>query len=227
MTTGQVHGVMDEDTYRLIVLVYFVITLIISPLGIILNIINIVVFCKLGFKESTNIILVSLAVVDTFILLTLLGLSVTSTLTTLGVVTCDVMASVTYIILGWPNVTTLRISGCLTTYLTFERFLCVVLPLRVKTILQKKTALTFIIALCVFTIAYSFPIFMTNSIGLRFNPMSNQTSVGLIVAENSDVLEGVARISSTANIFVYLKMSSKFRNAFMEIFPFGNHGICN
>ncbi|XP_059173494.1 uncharacterized protein LOC131954029 [Physella acuta] len=181
-------GLMDEDTYRLIVLVCLVISVIISPLGIIFNIINIVVFCKLGFKESTNIILVSLAVTDMCMLLTILGMTLSTDL----VVTSDrdILDAITLIILGWPNVLTTKIAGCLTTYLTFERFLCVVLPLRVKTILQKKTALTFIIALCLFSMAYSVPMYLANSIGLRFNPMSNQTSVGLIVAENSDVLEG-------------------------------------
>ncbi|XP_059173503.1 type-1 angiotensin II receptor-like [Physella acuta] len=180
---------MDEGTYRLIVLVCLVITVIISPLGIIFNIINIVVFCKLGFKESTNIILVSLAVTDICILMTLLGLTVNANLMAMGGANFDILAAVAYLVLGWPNVLATRISGCLTTYLTFERFLCVVLPLRVKTILQKKTALTFIIALCLFSVAYSVPMYLANSIGLRFNPMSNQTSVGLIVAENSDVLE--------------------------------------
>ncbi|XP_059173496.1 uncharacterized protein LOC131954031 [Physella acuta] len=183
-------GLMTADTYRQIVSFCLFVNSVISPLGIIFNIINIVVFCKLGFKESTNIILVSLAVTDICILMTLLGLTVNANLMAMGGANFDFLAAVAYLVLGWPNVLTTRISGCLTTYLTFERFLCVVLPLRVKTILQKKTALTFIIALCVFTIAYSFPIFMTYSIGLRFNPMSNQTSVGLIVAENSDFVEG-------------------------------------
>ncbi|XP_059173499.1 type-1 angiotensin II receptor-like [Physella acuta] len=189
MAEAKDEGLMDEGTYRLIVIVCLVITLIISPLGIIFNIINIVVFCKLGFKESTNIILVSLAVTDICILMTLLGLTVNANLMAMGGANFDILAAVAYIVLGWPNVLTTRISGCLTTYLTFERFLCVVLPLRVKTILQKKTALTFIIALCLFSMAYSVPMYLANSIGLRFNPMSNQTSVGLIVAENSDVLE--------------------------------------
>ncbi|XP_059173498.1 type-1 angiotensin II receptor-like [Physella acuta] len=186
-------GLMTADTYRQIVSFCLFVNSVISPLGIIFNIINIVVFCKLGFKESTNIILVSLAVADICILMTLLGLTVNANLMAMGGANFDILAAVAYIVLGWPNVLTTRISGCLTTYLTFERFLCVVLPLRVKTILQKKTALTFIIALCLFSVAYSVPMYLANSIGLRFNPMSNQTSVGLIVAENSDVLEGVSR----------------------------------
>ncbi|XP_059173493.1 uncharacterized protein LOC131954028 [Physella acuta] len=191
MTTDRAAGLMDADSYHHVAVICFVVNIILCPLGIVFNIINIVVFCKLGFKESTNIILVSLAVVDTYTLLTYLGISVTLYV---GVTSehLDILDAVTLIVLGWPNVLATRIAGCLTTYLTFERFLCVVLPLRVKTILHKKTALTFIIALCMLTIAYSFPIYLANSIGLRFNPMSNQTSVGLIVAENSDVLEGVS-----------------------------------
>ncbi|XP_059173492.1 uncharacterized protein LOC131954027 [Physella acuta] len=141
---ADVGGLIDEGTYHLIILVCFVITLIISPLGIIFNIINIVVFCKLGFKESTNIILVSLSVTDMCMLLTVLGMAFSTELADTS--SDDCIDAVNLIIL----------------------------------------------ALCVLTIAYSFPIYLANSIGLRFNPMSNQTSVGLIVAENSDVLEGVS-----------------------------------
>ncbi|XP_059173497.1 thyrotropin-releasing hormone receptor-like [Physella acuta] len=208
-TTGQVgglleadvnQGLMDEGTYRLIVLVCFVITVIISPLGIIFNIINIVVFCKLGFKESTNIILVSLAVTDIFILLTVIGTAFSSDVIFPSLAqSLDILDAVAYIVLGWPNVVTTRVTGCLTTFLALERFLCVVLPLRVKVIMQKNISVRFTIALCLFSVAYSVPMYLANSIGLRFNPMSNQTSVGLIVAENSDVLEGV---SISVDVFI-------------------------
>ncbi|XP_059173490.1 type-1 angiotensin II receptor-like [Physella acuta] len=201
MTTEGQPGLMDADCYSLVVIFSFIFNIIFCPLGIVFNIINIVVFCTLGFKESTNIILVSLAVVDICILSTFVGVSLNLYVGVTSAVTLDVLDAVTLLILGWPNVVATRISGCLTTYLTFERFLCVVLPLRVKTILQKKTALTFIIAMCLFSMAYSVPMYLANSIGLRFNPMSNQTSVGLIVADNSDILEGV---SISVNVIIEL-----------------------
>ncbi|CAL1538312.1 unnamed protein product [Lymnaea stagnalis] len=45
----------------------------VGPLGLLFNVINIVVFIKLGFSDTTNISLLSLAVADTGVLLTTVG----------------------------------------------------------------------------------------------------------------------------------------------------------
>ncbi|XP_059173489.1 uncharacterized protein LOC131954025 [Physella acuta] len=187
-------ALVSVSTCQTIVLVNIILSSIVSPFGIVFNIVSIIVFIKLGFNESTNISLVSLAVSDIAILLTLVGLMVNNNpMVVQSVASYDILDAVSYIVLGWPNVLATRITGCLTTYLAFERFVCVAWPLKVKALLTRKTAIRFSAGLFVFSMAYSVPMYLANSIGLRFNPMSNQTSVGLIVAENSDVLEGVSR----------------------------------
>ncbi|XP_059173504.1 FMRFamide receptor-like [Physella acuta] len=216
--TGET-GLMGVTTYQNIVLVSLVISSFLSPLGIVFNIINIIVYVKLGFNESTNIILASLAVADTCILLTLLGYTVNSNpLVVLSAPSFDILAAVGYLVLGWPNVLATRIAGCLTTFLTFERFVCVAWPLKVKALVTKATAVRFTLGLFVFSVAYSVPMYLANSIGLRFNPMSNQTSVGLIVAENSDVLEGVSRSINISIEFLSFSLVILFTGGLIQAF---------
>ncbi|XP_059173495.1 type-1 angiotensin II receptor A-like [Physella acuta] len=212
-------ALVSASTYQMIVLVNIILSSIVSPFGIVFNIVSIIVFIKLGFNESTNISLVSLAVSDIAILLTLVGLTVNSNpMVEQAAASHDTLNAVGYIALGWPNVLATRITGCLTTFLAFERFVCVAWPLKVKTLLTRKTAIKFSVGLYLLTMAYAIPVFVGNSIGLRFNPMSNQTSVGLIVSEKSDVLEGVSRSINIIIEFTSFTLVTGFTSALIYSF---------
>ncbi|XP_059173501.1 uncharacterized protein LOC131954037 [Physella acuta] len=190
----EVMGSMSDDTFFQFIFVSLVLVpSVVSSLGIIFNIINIVVFVKMGFSETINISLLGLAVADVGVLLTMVGFSVIYNPVLLtSVANMDVINAVNYVALGWPHVLFSRIVACLTTYITFERFLCVVMPLKVKAIITPTKTVAVVTGIYSFIILSLIPAFVANQIGLRFNPQLNQTSIGLITAPNANLLEDVS-----------------------------------
>ncbi|XP_059175943.1 proteinase-activated receptor 1-like [Physella acuta] len=192
----------DETFFQFIFISLVLVPAVVSTLGIIFNIINIVVFVKMGFSETINISLLGLAVADVGVLLTMVGFSVIyNPMLMTSVADMDVINAVNYVALGWPHVLFSRIVACLTTYITFERFLCVVMPLKVKAIITPTKTLTVVIGIYSFIILGFVPAFIANQIGPRFNPQLNQTTIGIILAPNANLLED---ISLTISIFIQI-----------------------
>lgn len=217
---GQVEqGLMRYDVFQVIILFSIVFSDIVSPLGIAFNVINIIVFVRQGLHESTNITFISLAVADICILLTLLGYSVVfNPLVLMSTPNFDIIDAVIYLILGWPNVLSTRIAGCLTAFITFERFLCVALPLKVKSIVTRSSTVMFSLGVYIFCIIYSIPMFLANNIGPRFNSNLNRTVVGMIIAKNSMILEAVSRGVNTVVEFTSFTLVITFTFALIQSF---------
>lgn len=194
-----------EMYYSLLLVVFEIAGLVISPLGIIFNIVTIIVFVKLGFKDKMNITLVILAVADTTILLTLIGYSTVLSPPVLRDVThMDIIDALSYLF-GWLNVLTTRVAGCLTAFITLERFVCVAIPFKVKKIFTKKNTILFAVSVYVVLIAYSTPMFVANNIGPRFNALYNETVVGLVTSADSSVLESISRgMNVTTEVISFL-----------------------
>uniref|UniRef100_A0A2C9LWL5 G-protein coupled receptors family 1 profile domain-containing protein n=1 Tax=Biomphalaria glabrata TaxID=6526 RepID=A0A2C9LWL5_BIOGL len=163
-----------------------------SVLGVILNIINAMVFLKMGLNDSTNISLFSLSLADVGLLLMMAAYGVLFHPWMLETVDADLIDAVNYIALGWPHVCFSRISGCLTAFIALERFICIVLPLRVKSLVTKRR--TFVACGGIFAtlIAGTTPAFFSYSIGERFSQLHNKTTVGLIPSQHSYVLENIS-----------------------------------
>ncbi|XP_059173488.1 uncharacterized protein LOC131954024 [Physella acuta] len=220
LEAGEVEqGLMGYDVFQVIILFSIVFSDIVSPLGIAFNVINIIVFVKLGLHESTNITFVSLAVADICILLTLLGYSVVfNPLVLTSAPNFDIIDAVIYLILGWPNVLSTRIAGCLTAFITFERFLSVAWPLKVKTVITRSSTVLFSLGVYIFSVIYSIPMFLANNIGPRFNSNLNQTVVGMIIAEDSAILEAVSRGVNTVVEFTSFTLVIVFTFGLIQSF---------
>lgn len=191
---GDVVGSMSDETFFQFIFISLVLVpAVVSTLGIIFNIINIVVFVKMGFSETINISLLGLAIADVGVLLTMVGFSVIyNPMLLTSVADMDVINAVNYVALGWPHVMFSRIVACLTTYITFERFLCVVMPLKVKAIITPTKTVVVVTGIYSFIILSLIPAFIANQIGPRFNPELNQTTIVLISAPNANLLEDVS-----------------------------------
>ncbi|KAK0060496.1 lysophosphatidic acid receptor 6 [Biomphalaria pfeifferi] len=196
-------GSMSEAMFYQFTLANLVIlSSIVSIPGVIFNLVIVVVFCKLGFKESSNVSLVGLAVADIGVLLTMIGYSVIyNPLLLEATPHLDIIDAVNYVVLGWPHILFSRIAGCLTTLVAMERFFCVALPLKVKTMITpRKTFLSSSMVYAVMVLS-SCPAFVANTISDRWRPDLNISLVGLVVLPNSDFLEG---ITLSVNVFVEL-----------------------
>ncbi|CAL1541358.1 unnamed protein product, partial [Lymnaea stagnalis] len=170
--------------------------------GIVGNVINLVVFAKMGFHETINISLFSLAASD-------LGCLVTLQWTYLCYNPLFRAADlpfnavvVEYITGGWPHVGFSRVAGMLTAYATFERCLCVTLPMDVKRLLTPKKTVCVVAAIFVLVFASITPVFTVNLLLPEFYPPLNKTWVGIVFTGNRAEVEQV--LFSMTNIYGYM-----------------------
>ncbi|XP_059173510.1 tachykinin-like peptides receptor 86C [Physella acuta] len=194
--------ISDEQAYVITFITYGVIAGVISVVGVALNVVNIVVFIKMGFTDTTNITLLSLSAADLGVLLMLVGFGVIyNPLFVRAVHGLESVGALDYLPIGWPFVCFSRISGCLTAFLTLERFVCVAFPLKVKRLITQRRTLVVNIFIYSLTIACTVPVFFGFQIEVSLDPNLNQTILRLVTSDQSSQLENV---SLTFNFIVHL-----------------------
>ncbi|KAK0060477.1 lysophosphatidic acid receptor 6 [Biomphalaria pfeifferi] len=119
--------------YMTIVFANAVISACIGLSGFLLNLINILVFVKMGFGEFTNVSLLSLSMADAGALLFFLPRTLFCT-TTLTPKASDKELMI-YVAVTTPHVCFAEISGICTVFLALERFICIAVPHRVKSLM--------------------------------------------------------------------------------------------
>ncbi|XP_059147811.1 uncharacterized protein LOC131935429 [Physella acuta] len=120
------------------------ILLVISFFGVVFNIINMAVFTQMGLTDPVNITLLGLALSDMGACLMLMLLGVFSH------PTISLQYGVYGYFMSWPHIGFSRVSSWLTVYITFERYICIAFPLKVKRIIT--TARTVMIVISIFSI---------------------------------------------------------------------------
>ncbi|XP_012946598.2 thyrotropin-releasing hormone receptor-like [Aplysia californica] len=127
--------VSDEQLYTIEVVNAVVISGLLSLFGVASNIINIVVFAKQGFQDSMNISLMGLAVSDLCSLLTMIWISICQNpLFYRSEFNFDPQ-DILYLTGAVPHVLFVKIATFITAFITFERCLCIAVPLKVKMII--------------------------------------------------------------------------------------------
>ncbi|CAL1538296.1 unnamed protein product, partial [Lymnaea stagnalis] len=186
------HGIRSDDVFVTFILNVDIVSTLLALAGIAFNLLNVVVFVKLGLSETTNISLLSLALADVVILLTIIGYTVVyNPLTLSAAPNLDILDAVNYVVLGTPHVMFSRIAGCLTAFVALERFLCVAFPLHVKIIVTPGKTTSAVLCINILTVVFTLPTFIANQIGPRLNAQLNLTVVGLIQAPSVAEFEGV------------------------------------
>jgi len=182
-------GLVQDSVLNIFTVVFTVVARgTISFFGIIFNVINIIVFSKQGFRDTVNISLFSLAISDMASLIPLLWGSVCVNplfaKTDLPFDPSDIL----YITAGWPSVCFARISSWITAFITFERCLCIALPLKVKRIITKRTTIVVVVGIYVVLVASVVPTFYTFSLEPKYFPQRNKTKIGVTYTSNGDFL---------------------------------------
>ncbi|XP_059173485.1 adenosine receptor A1-like [Physella acuta] len=201
----QLHGLLDDLTFSYLTLAStYVFSGLFNAFGVIFNCINIIVFIKLGFTDTINISLLSLAIADIGIHITMIGYVVIySPDMAQDKSKIELIYAIGYLILAWPHVMFSRISGCLTAFISLERFLCIAVPLKVKALITPKRTAMVSCAIYGCMICSVIPAFVANRIGPKSNEDTNVTVIGLVLIENSDDIEN---ISFVITIFVELSV---------------------
>ena len=142
------------------------------------NIVTIIVYRKMGFVDSTNVSLTALAISDLGGAITAINCVLAIFLPTIPNIpfTFEIFVSSASV----PHVMFSRISGLITTYISVERYLCVLLPLKIKRIIT--TRRTFIAMFIIFTIslALNLHLILKFPIGWKFFPQRNRSLLGVL-----------------------------------------------
>ncbi|GFO12933.1 type-1 angiotensin ii receptor [Plakobranchus ocellatus] len=179
-----------------------------SILGLATNITNIIVFIKMGLQETTTISMLALAVSDFICCLLSLWTYVCyipafRDLPNLPFNSVEVSMETGVIIRPFFT----RTGALITAYITLERCLCVVLPMKVKTIITTKvTRITMVIIYLITLLPYISHQFQA-TLGWKFYPHLNRTMIGTV-----HVNDPVASVALQVNTFVvgffYLLLAS-------------------
>ncbi|XP_005109847.1 cysteinyl leukotriene receptor 2-like [Aplysia californica] len=186
-------GLVDKQVLQIFLLVFFVAALgSISFFGVIFNAINMIVFIKQGFKDTVNITLFSLAISDMGALVPLVWESICFNPLFAGADLPFDSQDIVYLTAGWPHSCFSRITGWITAFVTFERCLCIALPLKVKTIITPRRTIFILAAIYSVMIASVLPVFYSIRLEPKSFPRRNETMLGLVYVPKGTFIENIS-----------------------------------
>ncbi|CAL1530416.1 unnamed protein product, partial [Lymnaea stagnalis] len=163
----------------------------IALFGIVSNIINITIFYKQGLRYTVNIGLTGLAISDlgSLVVIEWYNVCFNPFFAESGIPL--VLFEFQHLTAGVPHLCFTRITGWITVYITAERCLCIVTPLRVKRLLTPARSALIICSIYAFTALTLLPEYMSMYIDWKFYPESNRTLLGLIQNSSKQNLNGL------------------------------------
>ncbi|CAG5135057.1 unnamed protein product [Candidula unifasciata] len=186
--------ISDNTTYILIIVFQVSFTGVLAVGGIITNTINIVVFFKTGLSDSVNISLFGLAVGDLCSLIFSFWESVCFNPLFHNIGAPVVFTEIEYITGCWPHVCFVRVTSYITAFVTFERCLCIALPLKVKSIVTAGRTKGIIIVIFLIVMITSIPEYYVSRLVYKFYPEKNRTLLGIYFIEDRARFEKVTLI---------------------------------
>uniref|UniRef100_A0A0B6ZHU5 G-protein coupled receptors family 1 profile domain-containing protein n=1 Tax=Arion vulgaris TaxID=1028688 RepID=A0A0B6ZHU5_9EUPU len=173
-------SIINDQIYLMIMFINMgIICQTFTVFGTVNNVINIIIFIRQGFSDTINISLLALAISDLCSLLTIMwsNLCFTSYFEDAGV---PLVGYEVQLISGsWPHVTFTRTTGWVTAFISFERCMCVIAPLKVKTIFTPTRHFITMVTIFAITLGCSTLAYVSLGLGWRFFPERNKTLIGL------------------------------------------------
>ncbi|CAG5134067.1 unnamed protein product, partial [Candidula unifasciata] len=159
--------------------------------GLIVNLLNIVVFVRQGLHDSVNISLLGLSVSDFGSLFVHFFANLCWTP---DIMRMDLPFYPTHLmyILIYTHVVFSRATTGITAWITFERCLCVVTPLKIKSIVTPRRTLTFIIVFYILMFLSVIPVFYTTKVVWLFDSRRNKSILGVARITHNAYVEKVA-----------------------------------
>ncbi|GFO46844.1 chemosensory receptor a [Plakobranchus ocellatus] len=173
-------GILSEEQFYIIFLVIIYTSQLINICAIIANSLCIAVFVKLGFSEPSNISLITLAVCD-FTLAVLYTWNNLSLLLTYHNVRLPFHgANVTFVTGGAQWAFLSSTVSWITAFISFERCLCILVPLKVRRLITPKGTFVAMLIIILLTFCPSFFIYTRYKFVWEFNPYLNVTILNTI-----------------------------------------------
>ncbi|CAL1545317.1 unnamed protein product, partial [Lymnaea stagnalis] len=162
-----------------------------SLIGLCGNIINIIVFVTQGFNDTVNISLLALAVSDMGTVLNNLIIAILNNpillRSDISIETHEFQTAV----VGLPIASFSKITSWITAYITVERCLCVVAPLRVKRLVTPKIVVFIMASIYVMMFATLIPEYMTFYLDWKYFPDRNKTLIGMVSRRYGEAARGI------------------------------------
>ncbi|KAK6983082.1 growth hormone secretagogue receptor type 1 [Biomphalaria glabrata] len=163
----------------------------VSIFGIVSNVVNMAIFFKQGLRTTMNISFFSLAISDVCSLVTLFWFSLCMNPLFENSDVPFISREIQYLTGGWPSFCFARITSFITSYITAERCLCIISPLKVKHIITPKRTLVTIVFIYIFIFLSTVPEYASSYISWKHHPIRNQSVLGLVFYPNRKDIEGL------------------------------------
>ncbi|GFN86309.1 chemosensory receptor b [Plakobranchus ocellatus] len=177
-------GFLNDEQFEIISLVLIYTTQVINIAAFVANSLNIAVFVKLGFSEASNISFIALAATDltlvvlsswtnVYILLSFSDTTLPFHLTNMAHVTSNGMYSFTSRTAAW-----------ITAFISLDRCLCILLPLKVKKLMTPISTLSAVILIVTLTFGPVIHIYVRYKFVWAFHPNLNITILDVVPIDN-------------------------------------------
>ncbi|CAL1525906.1 unnamed protein product, partial [Lymnaea stagnalis] len=163
---------------------------VVGVLGALANIVNIIVFAKQSFNSSVNVNLLCLSIADFGSLASLSWKSLSYIHVLLSWDLSYLGTDVIYVLAAVSRGTFTRIAWWITTLITFERCLCIAMPLKIKHIVTPRSSTLALCLILLVALAGVSPFLIARRIGDVST--GNSTAVGFYYAENGPYLESIS-----------------------------------
>ncbi|CAL1530381.1 unnamed protein product, partial [Lymnaea stagnalis] len=184
---------LSDEARRLIIIINLVIlSSTLGVFGIIANIINIIIFYKQGLHTPVNIGFMGLAFSDLFGLVTLEWYCLCFNPLFVGSDVNIVPSEVQHLTAGFPHAYFARTTAWITVYLTAERCLCIVAPLKVNRILTPARAAVTICCIYFILLLPLVPEYSTVHLSWRTDPETNVTLLGIVLTNHLSGVDGLS-----------------------------------
>ncbi|KAI8764397.1 hypothetical protein BgiMline_035475 [Biomphalaria glabrata] len=162
-----------------------------SVFGLVANVMNVVVFLRMGLNDAVNVSLMGLSVADVFSMIFLLLESACFNPMFQNIGLPFALMEVQFIVGGWPHICFTRTVSWITAFITFERCICIALPLKVKSIITATRTKCFVVMAFLIVAGSAAPEFYVNQFVWKFYPEKNRSLIGLHFVEDRDKFEKV------------------------------------
>ncbi|GFN84998.1 chemosensory receptor a [Plakobranchus ocellatus] len=187
-------GFLNDEQFETVSLFLGYIVQIINLAALIGNSLNIAVFVKLGFSEPSNISLIALAVADLSCVMLSLW-AIMSILISFSNLTLPFHAiNLSYVTGGGMFTFASRTIAWITAFISFERCLCIVVPLKMKKLITPRSTLTAIIIIVAFTFCPFFYAYLRYRFEWVFYPNLNATILDIVPIDYFILLEKIIAI---------------------------------
>ncbi|CAG5129603.1 unnamed protein product, partial [Candidula unifasciata] len=170
-----------------------------SFLGIIANAINLAVFVKQGLHNTINICFLGLAISDMCCLLTLLWISICMNPLVISSGVPWVATDFTYLTGAWPHHISGRITSYITVYITAERCLCIIFPLKVRQIMTPTITTVALCLIYIINILMLCPEYVTLYLDWTYFPAYNSTLLAIHYLEGREKASGLVYFLNSAS----------------------------